>query len=122
MRNQLDIIGLVRLRRAIASSPSLALPHKGGGDKITLDGEPFSVSRKSKTGIKLRNAKASTKRRQFFPGQPVRPERVYHQWRKYPSRELSVELVAGRRFVEVTRRIGALRQRPLQAVERANGP
>jgi hypothetical protein len=37
----------------------------------------------------------------------VRPEGAYHQWRKDPSRELSIALVADERFGRVTGRIEA---------------
>src|SRR5882762_1899985 len=32
----------------------------------------------------------------------VRPKGAYHQWRKVPSRELSIDLVADERLVRVT--------------------
>jgi hypothetical protein len=31
------------------------------------------------------------------PDSPVRPDGAYHQWRKVPSRELSIDLVADER-------------------------
>lgn len=37
----------------------------------------------------------------------VRPDGAYHQWRKIPPRELSIDLVADERFGWVTRRTGA---------------
>ena len=37
----------------------------------------------------------------------VCPEGAYHQWRKIPPRELSIDLVADERFGRVTGRAGA---------------
>jgi len=37
-----------------------------------------------------------------FPRLYVRPEGAYHQWRKDPSRELSIALVADERFGRAT--------------------
>ena len=43
----------------------------------------------------------------FNPHFPVRPEGADHQWRKVPSRELSVDLVADERGGWVTGRLEA---------------
>ena len=37
----------------------------------------------------------------------VRPDGAYHQWRKIPPRELSIDLVADERFVWATERAEA---------------
>lgn len=52
----------------------------------------------------------------------VRPDGAGHQRREVPSRELSVDLVAGRRVGRATDRVEALRQRPPRAVEQSSGP
>jgi hypothetical protein len=38
----------------------------------------------------------------FFLNSAVRPDGAYHQWRKDPSRELSIALVADERFGRAT--------------------
>ena len=40
--------------------------------------------------------------RPVSPSYSVRPEGAYHQWRKVPSRELSIDLVADERLGWVT--------------------
>jgi hypothetical protein len=41
------------------------------------------------------------------PDYSVRPDGARHQWRKIPSRELSIDLVADERLVRVTERVEA---------------
>ena len=45
--------------------------------------------------------------RYFSPHSPVRPDGAYHQWRKVPSRELSIDLVADERPGRATGRVEA---------------
>jgi Protein of unknown function (DUF559) len=52
----------------------------------------------------------------------VRHEGAKHQWKKDPSSELSIELVAGERLARETGRDEASRQRPPWAVEQSSGP
>jgi len=52
----------------------------------------------------------------------VRHEGAKHQWKKDPSSELSIELVAGERLAWVTGSDEASRQRPPWVVEQFSGP
>jgi hypothetical protein len=45
--------------------------------------------------------------RHVNPDYAVRPEGAYHQWRKIPPRELSIDLVADERFGWATSRAEA---------------